>query len=411
MGTPSFFGDCVDFDDNASSYPDSFGAGRSGATTTAHNQNFPVSRAKMLDGDVRFEALSKHLEPTKLGIWDPMVTTTELLEPDVVDTMSQQMFVQPGTFLTEHDSMPTMTLQSLSANSNKKNQTPSTTPELQPSTRRTPSIKSERSSAKSTLDDLTDITPPDPSPPKRRRTTKRTKKDAAANAEDDKRNKFLERNRIAASKCREKKKMFVSELEETKARLETQHSQLQMEYNGLLGEVSELKHTLMTHAKCDDPNIDSWIASEARKFVQTSQLFGKNPYAGLEDMGTTSTPTGNRAGISHSRNSSIASSVVRQGAGGGYGSFSSVNTTNSGDAGDRRDSIAYSQGMLHFGYRPENNRYPPIGTEPACATTASPRQTPPSDPLFPPLNSPLALTRDDGMNFDHMPDDMFNSEQ
>jgi cyclic AMP-dependent transcription factor ATF-2 len=204
--------------------------------------------------------------------------------------------------------------------------------------------------------------------------------------------------------------MFVSELEETKVRLETQHNRLQLEYSGLLGEVSELKHTLMTHAKCNDPNIDSWISNEARKFVQTSHLFGKNPYAGLDDAGTTPTPTGHGAGIGHSRNSSIASSAVRHGAGGAYGSFSSVNSTNAASARDRRDSIAYSQGTSPFGYRPENNSHRRIGTDPVHATTASPRQTTPSDPLFPPLNSPLALPRDESMNFDHMPDDMFSSE-
>jgi cyclic AMP-dependent transcription factor ATF-2 len=407
MGTPSFFADCVDFDDNASSYPDSFGDDRNAAAATTPDQSFPMYDGKMAHGDVPFGAVSKHPEPSKLGIWNSTVTTTELLESDMVDTMPQQMFVQPRTFLTEHDSMPTMALRSVSS----KNKTPSTTPELQPSSRRTSSIKSERSSAKSTLDDLTDVTPPDPSPPKRRRTTKKSKKEAAANAEDVKRNKFLERNRIAASKCREKKKMFVSELEETKVRLETQHSRLQLEYNSLLGEVSELKHTLMTHAKCDDPNIDSWIANEARKFVQTSQLFGKNPYAGLEDNGTTPTPTGNGAGISHSRNSSIASSVVRHGAGGGYGSFSSVNSTNTAGTGNRRDSIAYSQGTSAFGYRSENNSHTTTDTNPAYATTASEPQTSPSDPLFPPLDSPLTLSRDGGMNFDHMPDDMFGSAQ
>ncbi|KAF4975385.1 hypothetical protein FZEAL_7836 [Fusarium zealandicum] len=83
-----------------------------------------------------------------------------------------------------------------------------------------------------------------------------------------KRNKFLKRNRIAASKCRQKKKEWVNNLEETRYGLEHQHSSLQMEYNGLVDEVSRMKTQLMQHAACNDPNIDQWIENEARKFVQ-----------------------------------------------------------------------------------------------------------------------------------------------
>jgi hypothetical protein len=83
-----------------------------------------------------------------------------------------------------------------------------------------------------------------------------------------KRDKFLERNRVAASKCRQRKKEWVNGLEEAKNGLETQNAHLQMEYNGLLGEVSRMKNQIMAHANCHDPNIDKWIENEARKFVQ-----------------------------------------------------------------------------------------------------------------------------------------------
>ncbi|KAI9898758.1 hypothetical protein N3K66_007118 [Trichothecium roseum] len=83
-----------------------------------------------------------------------------------------------------------------------------------------------------------------------------------------KRTKFLERNRIAASKCRQKKKEWVHELEETKTELEAQHVHLHREYNSLLEEVSNMKNQLMAHAGCNDANIDQWIDLEARRFVQ-----------------------------------------------------------------------------------------------------------------------------------------------
>ncbi|CCF36639.1 bZIP transcription factor [Colletotrichum higginsianum] len=109
--------------------------------------------------------------------------------------------------------------------------------------------------------------PADASPPRK----KGRKSKAPAQGENDgKRDKFLERNRVAASKCRQKKKEWVSDLQETKQGLENQHAQLQMEYNGLVNEVTRMKNELMSHANCNDPNINLWLENEARRFVQIS---------------------------------------------------------------------------------------------------------------------------------------------
>lgn len=40
-----------------------------------------------------------------------------------------------------------------------------------------------------------------------------------------------------------------------------------MEYSGLVDEVSRIRAQLMTHASCNDPNIDKWIENEAKRFV------------------------------------------------------------------------------------------------------------------------------------------------
>lgn len=96
-------------------------------------------------------------------------------------------------------------------------------------------------------------------------------KEPTSDCEDGtKRNKYLERNRVAASKCRQKKKEWVHELEDTKAQMEAKHVELQREYTILLGEVSMVKNLLMRHASCKDPNIDQWIGLEAKRFVQKS---------------------------------------------------------------------------------------------------------------------------------------------
>lgn len=102
----------------------------------------------------------------------------------------------------------------------------------------------------------------------------------AAAEEERKRDRFLERNRVAASKCRMKRKEWVSDLEEHKVGLESFHNNLQMEYQGLLGEVSNIKNQLMQHANCNDSNIDQWLQNEARTFVQGGSDHYEQLYCG-----------------------------------------------------------------------------------------------------------------------------------
>lgn len=85
-----------------------------------------------------------------------------------------------------------------------------------------------------------------------------------------KRTEYLERNRVAASKCRQKNKERVHDLAERKGALETKHTTLQREYNTLLNDKNEIGRLLMAHARCNDRNIDQWIELEAQKFVQRS---------------------------------------------------------------------------------------------------------------------------------------------
>ncbi|ODA83564.1 hypothetical protein RJ55_02078 [Drechmeria coniospora] len=88
-----------------------------------------------------------------------------------------------------------------------------------------------------------------------------------ATKEDARRHHSLERNRVAASKCREKKKQWVHELESKKAELEALHASLLVECTNLLEESTQIKNLLMDHAACHDPNIDMWLDNEATRFV------------------------------------------------------------------------------------------------------------------------------------------------
>ncbi|KAI1406462.1 hypothetical protein F4819DRAFT_159162 [Hypoxylon fuscum] len=113
-----------------------------------------------------------------------------------------------------------------------------------------------------------DLSPSGPPPAKRRKQRKKqTRKDVDHNGDEVKRDRFLERNRVAATKCRQKKKEWVSDLEETRFGLESQHNHLQMEYSSLRNEITQIKSQLMEHAGCHDPNINKWIENEAKRFV------------------------------------------------------------------------------------------------------------------------------------------------
>uniref|UniRef100_A0A9L0RDN3 Cyclic AMP-dependent transcription factor ATF-2 n=1 Tax=Equus caballus TaxID=9796 RepID=A0A9L0RDN3_HORSE len=73
----------------------------------------------------------------------------------------------------------------------------------------------------------------------------------AANEDpDEKRRKFLERNRAAASRCRQKRKVWVQSLEKKAEDLSSLNGQLQSEVTLLRNEVAQLKQLLLAHKDC-----------------------------------------------------------------------------------------------------------------------------------------------------------------
>uniref|UniRef100_A0A8D0GJ51 Cyclic AMP-dependent transcription factor ATF-7 n=1 Tax=Sphenodon punctatus TaxID=8508 RepID=A0A8D0GJ51_SPHPU len=67
---------------------------------------------------------------------------------------------------------------------------------------------------------------------------------------DERRQRFLERNRAAASRCRQKRKLWVSSLEKKAEELTTQNIQLSNEVALLRNEVAQLKQLLLAHKDC-----------------------------------------------------------------------------------------------------------------------------------------------------------------
>ncbi|KUI52628.1 Cyclic AMP-dependent transcription factor ATF-7 [Cytospora mali] len=172
-----------------------------------------------------------------------------------------------------------------------------------------------------------------------------------------KRQKFLEKNRIAASKCREKKKKWVHDLEHNKSELERQNFELRLEHRNLVNELSQTKNMLMNHSACKDPNIDRWLDNEARRIVQTAgaSVFSANPLAYA--------PTNARG-----RNNSLVSAAS-------MADF---------DSPSRRASLAYSQA-------PSSLNDSPI------------------DPFLPMPSLSPKVKEEPIINLDHMSEDMLKS--
>ncbi|KAI7875406.1 hypothetical protein K492DRAFT_210951 [Lichtheimia hyalospora FSU 10163] len=68
--------------------------------------------------------------------------------------------------------------------------------------------------------------------------------------DDEKRRNFLERNRIAALKCRQRKKKWLSNLQTRVEYLTNDNEQLQMQANTLREEIVHLKTLLLAHKDC-----------------------------------------------------------------------------------------------------------------------------------------------------------------
>lgn len=172
----------------------------------------------------------------------------------------------------------------------------------------------------------------DSEPPKKRARQKQSKpaKQESENEEEEdesteKRKKFLEKNRIAASKCREKKKKWVHELEYNKSQMERHNMELRLEHRSLINELNQTKSMLMSHADCNDPNITEWLNNQARRIVQTtgpSMFSMPNPLSAYPPQGQ------------HRNSSNVSGSSL-------------VDL----DPSSRRASTSYSQGEFLFDVR------------------------------------------------------------
>jgi hypothetical protein len=98
------------------------------------------------------------------------------------------------------------------------------------------------------------------------------------------RKKFLERNRLAASKCREKKREETDRLLEWRNTLEAENRSLIAQADEARGEVNILKSLVMMHSSCSDPALLEWIRKE-EIYSTRSSIPGSNLSPNFREAG------------------------------------------------------------------------------------------------------------------------------
>ncbi|XP_068603989.1 cyclic AMP-dependent transcription factor ATF-7a [Brachionichthys hirsutus] len=116
---------------------------------------------------------------------------------------------------------------------------------------------------------------------------------------DDRRQRFLERNRAAASRCRQKRKIWVSSLEKKAEELCTMNVSLSNEVSLLRNEVAHLKQLLLAHKDCPVTTLQkktAYLAAE-ESMRDTSELTG-SPARVIQHSSLAHSPSAGQNGLS-----------------------------------------------------------------------------------------------------------------
>jgi bZIP transcription factor len=136
---------------------------------------------------------------------------------------------------------------------------------------------------RSTQQSRVDEAPSQPTSTSRRRKKSARKQSAAGPTVDgdDKRNQFLERNRVAASKCRQKKKEWTSNLEQRARELQASKTSLSLLVSSLREELLYLKGEALNHTTCDCTSVREYLGRHAEASLPQSHLdHAHSPHSG-----------------------------------------------------------------------------------------------------------------------------------
>uniref|UniRef100_A0A8D3BC46 Cyclic AMP-dependent transcription factor ATF-7 n=2 Tax=Scophthalmus maximus TaxID=52904 RepID=A0A8D3BC46_SCOMX len=135
------------------------------------------------------------------------------------------------------------------------------------------------------------VSPAQPTGGRRRRT--------ADDDPDERRQRFLERNRAAASRCRQKRKLWVGSLEKKAEELSSLNVSLSNEVSLLRNEVAHLKQLLLAHKDCPVTNLQkktAYLAAEER-MKDTSEPTG-SPAPVIQHSSLAPSPSTGHNGLS-----------------------------------------------------------------------------------------------------------------
>ncbi|KAJ5935231.1 hypothetical protein N7466_004778 [Penicillium verhagenii] len=139
---------------------------------------------------------------------------------------------------------------------------------------------------------------PDNTHPQTTQTPRRRKSTQSDNLSPQ-RARHLERNRIAANKCRLKKKYQHQQIEKVLSDETAKHDYLQSVVHSLKDEIWQLKNTIFDHARCDDPQINLQLALISEKAAQTNAAPFQCPSPTFS-MSTCSDNSGGEGGLGSS---------------------------------------------------------------------------------------------------------------
>lgn len=152
--------------------------------------------------------------------------------------------------------------------------------------------------------------------PKVKKPRKSKKKQMTKEQEESKRTKFLERNRVAADKCRQNRKKWIDDLQMKAHYFGADNAAKKAQVEELEQEVVQLRSLLFIHSRsCNEKDIVGWVEQEATKV----QLFNEKE---LDDKLST-----------YSQNlGEVSSPISRPPSSHGYGSVSETGSRRYSDA-------------------------------------------------------------------------------
>ncbi|KAJ8397036.1 hypothetical protein AAFF_G00010900 [Aldrovandia affinis] len=161
------------------------------------------------------------------------------------------------------------------------------------------------------------VSPAQPTGGRRRRT--------AEDDPDDRRQRFLERNRAAASRCRQKRKLWVNSLEKKAEELTSMNVNLSNEVSLLRNEVAHLKQLLLAHKDCPVTTLQkntAYLGEESLK--ELSEPTG-SPAPVIQHSSLSASPTAGPNGLSaRAAAEAVAMLTGMRSRGGGGGASSHV---------------------------------------------------------------------------------------